>query len=74
MKKVIIKHSDSISYETALEHTLDVMSRGLVSVGRYGRQYCFFTTYKSDAVRAVQASKTKTGTHVFTVFAWDGFK
>jgi photosystem II stability/assembly factor-like uncharacterized protein len=62
--KVII--NAEINIQTALDRVKQVIDGGLVSVGTYGAQYCFVTTW-NDGVR-VYADKTKNGTHTFKVW------
>lgn len=66
MGKIIV-HFDGCSEVSALDYASSVIDGGLISEGPHGQQYCFATKFKSGAT--VFADKTKSGTHVFRVFA-----
>ena len=68
MRKIIIKHDESIIPEKAMRLVNSVINGGRISKTAKGKQYCFATSFGSERRDFwVYADLTKSGTDVFTV-------
>ena len=56
-KKIIVEVHNGISMLLALEYVEEVVSMGKISVGRYGNQYCFHTSFRNNIHVSVVANK-----------------
>ena len=71
MGRIIINNTAGVSDFDALSMVKDVLKNGMISTGRFGKQYCHLTTFtpdNGDAELRVWSTKTATGTFSFDVY------